>query len=72
MTRRVAGNAQELESMMNQTNAAAAPDLPEEQLNRAIEELRGVLHDEQRRPESSPAVVEASLDGRAPQSVSPR
>ena len=37
---------------MTQTNAAVEPDLPEEQLNRAIEELRGVLHDEQKRPES--------------------
>jgi flagellar motor switch protein FliN/FliY len=46
--------------MMTQTNAAAAPDLPEEQLNRAIEELRGVLHDEQKRPESNPA-FETSL-----------
>ena len=44
---------------MTQTNAEAAPDLPEEQLNRAIEELRGVLHDEQARPESGPTVEDS-------------
>jgi flagellar motor switch protein FliN/FliY len=46
--------------MMTQTNAAAEPDLPEEQLNRAIEELRGVLHDEPKQPEAGPT-VEASM-----------
>jgi flagellar motor switch protein FliN/FliY len=47
--------------MMIQTNAAATEaDLPEEQLNRAIEELRGVLHDEPKRPEGGPT-VEASM-----------
>ncbi|NGO55361.1 flagellar motor switch protein FliN [Allomesorhizobium camelthorni] len=46
---------------MTQTNAAATEaDLPEEQLNRAIEELRGVLHDEPQRPGSGPT-VEASM-----------
>ena len=45
---------------MNQTNLAAEPDLPEEQLNRAIEELRGVLHEEQKRPESG-AAPEATM-----------
>ena len=44
---------------MTQTNAEAAPDLPEEQLNRAIEELRGVLHEEQARPESGPTVEDS-------------
>lgn len=44
---------------MTQTNAEAAPDLPEEQLNRAIEELRGVLHDEPQRPESGPTVEDS-------------
>lgn len=45
---------------MKQTNAATEADLPEEQLNRAIEELRGVLHDEPKRTESGPT-VEASV-----------
>jgi flagellar motor switch protein FliN len=45
---------------MTQTNPAPATDLPEEQLNRAIEELRGVLHDEPSRPEAGPT-VEASM-----------
>lgn len=35
---------------MNQINAAIG--VPDEQLNRAIEELRGVLHDEEKRPEN--------------------
>jgi flagellar motor switch protein FliN/FliY len=30
---------------------AAEPDQPDEQLDRAIEELRGVLHEEEQRPE---------------------
>jgi flagellar motor switch protein FliN/FliY len=47
--------------MMTQTNAAGTEaDLPEEQLNRAIEELRGVLHDETKQPEDGPT-VEASM-----------
>jgi len=47
--------------MMTQTNAAVTnADLPEEQLNRAIEELRGVLHDEPKRPQDGPT-VEASM-----------
>jgi flagellar motor switch protein FliN/FliY len=47
--------------MMTQTDAEATEaDLPEEQLNRAIEELRGVLHDELKRPEGGPT-VEASM-----------
>ncbi|WP_353644849.1 flagellar motor switch protein FliN [Mesorhizobium sp. WSM2239] len=45
---------------MTQTDAAATEaDLPEEQLNRAIEELRGVLHDDPK-PEGGPT-VEASM-----------
>lgn len=38
--------------------AMATGDLPEEQLNRAIEELRGVLHD----GSPSPAVAEVPVD----------
>ncbi|EHK57563.1 flagellar motor switch protein FliN [Mesorhizobium alhagi CCNWXJ12-2] len=46
--------------MMTQTNAVATEaDPPEEQLNRAIEELRGVLHDEPQRPESGPTVEDS-------------
>ncbi|WP_040585486.1 flagellar motor switch protein FliN [Allomesorhizobium alhagi] len=45
---------------MTQTNAVATEaDPPEEQLNRAIEELRGVLHDEPQRPESGPTVEDS-------------
>ena len=33
---------------MSQSNVATNGDIQEEQLNRAIEELRGVLHDEKR------------------------
>jgi flagellar motor switch protein FliN/FliY len=32
---------------MNQTNPEPDHDIPEEQLNRAIEELRGVLHEQE-------------------------
>lgn len=35
---------------MNQITAEPEGDIPEEQLNRAIEELRGALHEEERRP----------------------
>ena len=35
---------------MSQSNVAASGDIQEEQLNRAIEELRGVLHDETAAP----------------------
>ena len=46
--------------MMTQTNAVATEaDPPEEQLTRAIEELRGVLHDEPQRPESGPTVEDS-------------
>ncbi|MEP9399855.1 flagellar motor switch protein FliN [Mesorhizobium sp. KR2-14] len=39
---------------MMQTNPAPETDIPEEQLNRAIEELRGALHDEEaREPEKA-------------------
>ena len=41
---------------MTKTNAAEA-DMPEEQLNRAIEELRGVLNDEK----APPAPANASI-----------
>lgn len=35
---------------MNQITAEPEGDIPEEQLNRAIEELRGALHEEEKRP----------------------
>ena len=35
---------------MNQSNVATNGDVQDEQLNRAIEELRGVLHDEKGAP----------------------
>lgn len=35
---------------MNQTNPEPEHDIPEEQLNRAIEELRGALHDQEAQP----------------------
>ncbi|MBA3447610.1 MAG: flagellar motor switch protein FliN [Pseudaminobacter sp.] len=43
---------------MNQTSAATV--MPEEQLNRAIEELRGVLHEEEKKPQAS-APAEPSM-----------
>ncbi|TPM36971.1 flagellar motor switch protein FliN [Mesorhizobium sp. B2-3-4] len=36
---------------MAKTKVEAEPDQPDEQLDRAIEELRGVLHEEEQRPE---------------------
>jgi len=38
---------------MSQTEPEAGSDMPDEQLDRAIEELRGVLKEEQRRPEAA-------------------
>lgn len=38
---------------MSQTEADTGIDMPDEQLDRAIEELRGVLKEEQRRPEAA-------------------
>ncbi|AZO11721.1 MULTISPECIES: flagellar motor switch protein FliN [unclassified Mesorhizobium] len=38
---------------MAQTQLEAEPDQPNEQLDRAIEELRGVLREEERRPDAS-------------------
>lgn len=35
---------------MNQTNPEPDHDIPEEQLNRAIEELRGALHEQESQP----------------------
>lgn len=37
---------------MSKANAEADLDMPDEQLDRAIEELRGVLREEERRPEA--------------------
>ena len=41
------------------TQAALNQGASQEQLNRAIEELRDVLHEEQQRPQSQPGVVSA-------------
>ena len=37
---------------MGQTQVEAEPDQPDEQLDRAIEELRGVLREEEKRPDA--------------------
>ena len=42
---------------MTQGNAALDQGASQEQLNRAIDELRDVLHEEQQRPSSQPSVV---------------
>ena len=42
---------------MTQGNAALDQGASQDQLNRAIEELRDVLHEEQQRPSSQPGVV---------------
>jgi flagellar motor switch protein FliN/FliY len=41
------------------TQAALGQGASQEQLNRAIEELRDVLHEEQQRPQAEPSVVPA-------------
>jgi flagellar motor switch protein FliN/FliY len=41
------------------TQAALDEGASQEQLNRAIEELRGVLHEEQQRPEQQPSAMPA-------------
>ena len=38
---------------MAKTNVEAEPDQPDEQLDRAIEELRGVLREEENRPDAT-------------------
>lgn len=38
---------------MSQTEPEAGIDMPDEQLNRAIEELRGVLQEEEKRPDAA-------------------
>jgi flagellar motor switch protein FliN/FliY len=38
---------------MAKTKAEAEPDQPDEQLDRAIEELRGVLREEEKRPDAA-------------------
>jgi len=38
---------------MAQTKVEAEPDQPDEQLDRAIEELRGVLREEEKRPDAA-------------------
>lgn len=42
------------------TQAALNEDASQEQLNRAIEELRDVLHEEQLHPQSPPSIMPAS------------
>lgn len=39
---------------MAKTKVEAEPDQPDEQLDRAIEELRGVLREEEQRPDAAP------------------
>lgn len=46
---------------MTNPNLAADTDMPEEQLNRAIEELRGVLHDEKAAPTAAAAHGNSSV-----------
>jgi len=46
---------------MTNPNLAADTDMPEEQLNRAIEELRGVLHDEKTTPAAAAAHGNSSV-----------
>lgn len=43
------------------TQSNAAENLPDDQLNRAIEELRGALREDQRRPEGPTPVVASSV-----------
>lgn len=45
---------------MTQGNAALNQGASQEQLNRAIEELRDVLHEEQQRPPAQPGVIPVS------------
>ncbi len=45
---------------MTAGNAALDQGDSQEQLNRAIDELRGVLHEEQQRPSAQPGVVPSS------------
>ena len=45
---------------MTQGNAALNQGASQEQLNRAIEELRDVLHEEQQRPPAQPGVMPVS------------
>ena len=45
---------------MTQGNAALDQGASQEQLNRAIDELRDVLHEEQQRPSAQPSVVPVS------------
>ena len=42
------------------TQAALNEGASQEQLNRALEEVRAVLHEEQQRPETQPSVVPVS------------
>lgn len=48
---------------MSKTEAAAEPDAPDEQLDRAIEELRDVLQEEEKRPASSSFAGQSSAGG---------
>src|SRR6185312_16626415 len=48
---------------MSQTEPEAGIDLPDEQLNRAIEELRGVLQEEEKRPDAAFRAAGATNSG---------
>ena len=46
---------------MAKTKVEAEPDQPDEQLNRAIEELRGVLQEEEKRPDAKAAGANSNI-----------
>ena len=48
---------------MSQTEPEAGTDIPDEQLDRAIEELRGVLKEEERRPDAAFRAAGAANSG---------
>ena len=48
---------------MSQTEPEAGIDIPDEQLNRAIEELRGVLQEEEKRPDAAFRAAGATNSG---------
>lgn len=46
---------------MAKTKVEAEPDQPDEQLNRAIEELRGVLQEEEKRPDAKSSGANSNI-----------
>jgi flagellar motor switch protein FliN/FliY len=46
---------------MAKTKVEAEPDQPDEQLNRAIEELRGVLQEEEKRPDAKASGANSNI-----------